>query len=195
MELLNKIIADPYSWLVLSLILIVVAKILFKLDYMNCSLILSRHINNFKSNGKILKVPFIIHFIVPAFLAIFLSKVKTLDKDMINNIIVIFAILMSMLFTLLVLTIEVKTKIEAMSNTIGGRINRLKTLLLETYSTIMYEIIVAIVLLIVSFVYLFNQEMVFFVSILIYYLVFNFLFNLFMLLKRMFILIEETLKN
>ena len=66
-------------------------------------------------------------------------------------------------------------------------------LLKETYYSIMYEILNSIIILIICFVELFSKKYFWISSLIIYYLVFTLLMNLFMLLKRIFKVIDNDM--
>lgn len=191
------IIKNPYTWIFISIIFLFVSKFMFKIDYMNCFEIIDKQINNFrcKKTNKILIIPFVTHFIIPLLIAWGIVNISIIDEDIINNITVILSILTSMFFTLLVLIIDMKSKIEIRDKKQGARILILKDLIIETYYSIMFEIFISIVLLILSFIHMFTKKYSYISSFIIYYLVFLLIFNLFIILRRIFKIVKDDLNQ
>lgn len=71
----------------------------------------------------------------------------------------------------------------------------LDNILIETYYTIMFEILVSVVLLIFCFLELFAGEYSVVSSCIIYYMTFIILINMFMVLKKIFSTIEKQIKK
>ena len=67
-------------------------------------------------------------------------------------------------------------------------------LLKEIYYSIMFEILLSVGILIMCFVEIFSKKYSFISSIIIYYLTFTLLMNLFMVLKRIFNVIDYDIK-
>jgi hypothetical protein len=187
---------NPILWIGISIGILIISKYVFKIDYINIFDIVEKHIGNFRNQktNKILIVPFFIYFIVPFIIGASICKIKLADKDIIENITVILSIFTSMLFTLLALVIDLKGKIESRNKSDGAKIRILKELLKETYYTIMFEIIVAVVLLILTFAYMLAGSKSIIVTTLVYSLLFLFIFNLLIVLKRIFLIYQEELK-
>lgn len=191
-----EIVKNPYTIVVICVLIILISKFIFKIEYMNCNKIINNHIEIFKnSKNKFLIVPFFTYNILPFLIALGVNNIKVIDADMINIITVIISILTSMLFTLLVMLIDMKGKIDYKESKDGNQLNVIKKTIKETYHTVMFEILISISLLILSFIYLFIQKISCIVSIVIYYLIFLLVFNLFIVLKRVFNIIEKDLSN
>lgn len=190
-----KMLTNPTFWIFFCLVILLISKFVFKIDYINVSEIMKKHINNFRNQktNKILIIPFFIYFIMPLILAVAISNIKLADKDIIENITVALSILTSMLFTLLALIIDMKGKIESRNAKDGVKIKKLKVLVRETYYTIMFEIIISVILLVLTFAYMFIGEISLAITILIYYLLFLFILNLLIVLKRIFLIYQEEL--
>ena len=195
-EILN-IINNPYTWIILSVIFLLISKVVFKIDYMNCFEIIDKQINNFrcKKTNSILIIPFTTHFIMPFFIALGIVNIRIIDEDIINNTTVILSVLTSMFFTLLVLIIDMKAKSEVRDKGQGTKILILKELIIETYYSIMFEIFISITLLILLFIHMFTKQYSYFSSLIIYYLVFLLIFNLFIILKRIFKIVKDDLNQ
>ncbi|RXI38706.1 hypothetical protein DP129_10825 [Clostridium tetani] len=191
-----KILTNPMFLLGICSLMLVIAKLIFKLDYMGTLEIISYHINNFrnKTNNKLLKVPFFVYFILPLILAIAISRIKIADNNIVGNITVVLSILTSMLFTILTLLIDFKGKLEERNNGNGPKVIRLKNLIKEIYYAIMFEIIVSVLLLLLTFIFMITNQIGCTISVIIYYLLFLFIFNLLIVLNRIFRIYEEILK-
>lgn len=124
MSNIYKILINPYLWIIMSVAALLVSKFMLKIDYMNFFEIISNQIGNFRCSkqNKILWIPFSIHFIVPLFIALAITNIRIIDDIIINNLLIIVSILTSMLFTLLVLIIDMKNKVEIRDRNQGGRI-------------------------------------------------------------------------
>lgn len=195
-EILN-IINNPYTWIIFSVIFLLISKVVFKIDYMNCFEIIDKQINNFrcKKTNSILIISFTTHFIMPFFIALGIVNIRIIDEDIINNTTVILSVLTSMFFTLLVLIIDMKAKSEVRDKGQGAKILILKELIIETYYSIMFEIFISITLLILLFIHMFTKQYSYFSSLIIYYLVFLLIFNLFIILKRIFKIVKDDLNQ
>ncbi|MBB6218673.1 hypothetical protein HNQ80_004847 [Anaerosolibacter carboniphilus] len=192
----------PYFYFAVVLFVMLMAKVIFKVEYSNCTTIIKRYFDNFiiitETNGKrrILYVPIFTYFIVPIFWALIVTNIKAIDKDISNMITVVFAILIGMLFNLLILLIDMQNKLVVSVANDGNKVNAIRKLAKETYYAIMFEILVSIFILIMSLSLLFLSSNTVFMSIVSfvqYLLVFIFLFNLFIVLKRIFIIIEQKM--
>ncbi|NLI90184.1 MAG: hypothetical protein GX366_07240 [Epulopiscium sp.] len=194
MKAIIKIIQDPYAILFFSVIVLMIARYVFKLEYINCFDIINEYINCFRNKDKILWLPILIYFILPMPISYAISKVQLIDDDAINIITIIVSILTSMFFTLLAMILDMNSKVKDNSGLSASEAHILKKLLKETYYSVMFEIMLSIILLIMCFVYLFTDQINGIVSIIIYYLLFTLVVNLFMLLKRIFKVAEKHLE-
>ena len=98
-----------------------------------------------------------------------------------------------MFFTLLTLTLDMYKGVGRNKNYNDGNAQISKKLLKETYYAIMFEILISIVILIMCFIYLFAEKYSYVGSVVLYYLTFVLLTNLFMILKRVYKVIQEDL--
>lgn len=115
---------------------------------------------------------------IPVLLALGVSNYKLIDKDIVGNIVVVLSIIISMLFAMLsVLTSFNKDD------------KHYKEVLKETFNTVIFEAILCIAALIVSFSVLFIGSIEtgwinYSISFVIYYLIFAILLNIFIVIKR-----------
>lgn len=191
-----KVIISPQSILIVSLLILFVGRYIFKIRYINCFDLLAEHIKCFRNaKGKISYLTIALYFGIPLLIAIALVKIKCIDNDSINIITIIISILTSMFFTLLTLTIDMRHKIKENINYDANRAVISKKLLKETYYSIMFEILISIIVLIFCFLNMFTAKFTHLGSLIIYYLTFIILFNLFMILKRTFKIIQNDMND
>ena len=151
-ELLNHLL-EPQNimWIVIALILII-SKFGFKLNYISVVDIIENHLNCFKnSKGKILIVPIVNYMILPFLMGMATTLLEIINNDAINIITVIVSILTAMLFTLLTMVIDMKAKIKQNPEYFSKEAEVSEKALLETYYTIMFEILISIILLLFCF--------------------------------------------
>lgn len=191
-----KKIFSPYILLVVSFVILVIGRYIFKQKYLNCFEIIQKHLKCFKkSNGKISKFSILMYFIVPFFMAIALLQIRNIDDEVINILTVITSILTSMFFTLLTLILDMRSKVKNNPAYNAGDASISLQLLKETYYAIMFEILVSIIILIMCFIELFAKQFYKLWGLALYYFSFVMLTNLFMILKRIYKVINKDLEN
>lgn len=121
-----------------------------------------------------------VFYIVPLILAIGVVKIKLVDKDIINNINIVLSIFISMLFAML----SIVNGYEKKNRELYAK------LLDETNNTIIFEIILCIIILLLSFAVLFidnfaNSIPLLITSLILYYLMFTIILHVFIIIKRM----------
>jgi len=149
--------------------------------------VFKEHFGIFGKNG----VQIFIFFVVPLFLAVGIVKIKMIDKDIINNMNIVLSIFLSMLFAMLSILCSFSPK--ESGRTKNDNYNKL---LKETFSTILFECVLCVFLLVLSFVELFVDDFcvswqLFVASIIIYYLVLVVLMNIFVIIKRVKRMFDE----
>lgn len=132
------------------------------------------------------KEQLVVFYLVPAFLSLAITQIKSIDMTIINNLNIVLAIFTSMLFAMLSIISSYK----------NGTNKTYNKVLRETFNSIIFEIVLCIITLIVSFVYLFmdgvkNMLLIKIFSFVEYYLVFVFLLNIFVVIKRMKVLYDN----
>lgn len=197
---MTKVILDntmsPYGLLLIAIIILVVGRVVFKKSYLNCYEIVKRHLECFKtSGGRYSVVSLFLYFGVPAVISAALVRIRNIDDDVINIVTVIISILTSMLFTMLTLVLDMRKRIINDEDYDANKAAISAKLLKETYYSIMYEIFNSIIILIMCFVELFSKSYFWISSLVIYYLIFTLLMNLFMVLKRIFKVIDADINN
>lgn len=193
-EKIGEFIFSPSGLLVLALMILLAGKYIFKKDYLNCFEIIEQHWKCYEDrDGNVSKVTMFLYYGVPFLLALSLVQIKETDEDIINSLTVIVSILTSMFFTLLTLILDMYKRIKTDTNYNDANASISLKLLKETYYAIMFEILMSIVILIMCFIYLFAEKYSYLGSVVLYYFAFVLLMNLFMILKRVYKVIQEDL--
>lgn len=188
-------IATPYGLLITSVLFLVVGRLLFHKTYLNCIIIIQKHLECIKdSRGHYSVFSLILYFGVPGLVSFSLVQIRLIDEDVINIVTIIISVLTSMLFTMLTLILDMRKRILQDTNYNANNATISVKLLKETYYSIMFEILVSVVILIMCFVEIFSKAYSFFSSAIIYYLTFVLLMNLFMVLKRIFNVIDNDIR-
>lgn len=123
---------------------------------------------------------YLVYYGCPILLAIGITRKKLIEKDLISNINIIISIFLSIQFAMLSIINSFSKKNDA---------NYLR-LLDETYNSILFEIIECVVILLISFTMLFvddftHNKYLFFLSWLLYTLIFIVILQLLIIIKRM----------
>lgn len=192
-EAIVEIILQPYVLLSVAIIIICVDRYFFGKQHLSCIGILEHHIGKIKSE-KHGGFSVFVYFIVPLIISVALGITRAIDNDAINTLTVIVSILTAMFFTLLTLVIDMRTKVKDNKSYNASDANVMKNVLKETYYSLMFEITISILLLIACFINLFAKSFSIFMSVLIYYMTLVMLFNLFTILRRVFKVIEHSMK-
>ncbi len=173
------------------LLVLVVLGLLFMLitfsvklgNFVNIRDIIKKHLSFFKNN----KLQFISIYIVPIILSVYMGTIHLINKELLNNLIIILSILISMFFAVLTIlcSIDIKNKNDVY-----------KELLNETYTSTVFEIIICIFLLLISFAALFmgkgfNELIDTIASDTIYYLTFILILNIFVIIKRIEVIFQS----
>lgn len=182
-------------WGVVILVLII-SKFGIGLHYISVIDIINNHLSCFRNNkGKILIVPAVNYIVLPFFMGIATTMIKEINEETINIITIIVSILTAMLFTLLTMVIDMKAKIKQNPQYFSREADISQKSLLETYYTIMFEILISIILLLLCFFYCFSKKYGCIQSFLIYSLTYMLVINLLMIIKRIFRVIDTDMKK
>lgn len=192
-----KNLLDPQNVMWITVILvIVISKFGFGLNYISVTDVIRNHLNCFRNGkNKLLLIPVINYIVLPFFMGAATMMVKEIDNDTINIITIIISILTAMLFTLLTMVIDMKAKIKENPVYYSTEAEISKKALLQTYHTVMFEILICIVLLIFCFFNCFTNELGSIQSFLIYSLTYMLIINLLMVIKRIFRVIDTDMKK
>jgi hypothetical protein len=175
MKKLLDILLYPYTWFALSAVILGLNAIRKNNNFFD---IRSVFIQQFKLFNNC-KGQIIVFYLVPFFLTLGTVFTKSIDKDIINNIIIVLSIFMSMLFAVLSILCSFRSENPKYIITLK-----------ETFNTVIYENILCIFVLIISFVQLFIDDYngglkLIVTSGLIYYLMFTIVLHIFIIMKRM----------
>jgi len=197
---LNKIIEyiikpDILIWIIIILVLLI-SRYIFGIDYISTKDIVINHFRCFKSKkGKWLIVPLINYAGIPLLLAYAVLRLRIIDDSTINIITIIISIITAMLFTLLTVVIDMKAKIKGNPKYYSNEAHISNNALIETYYTIMFEILVSVLVLIFCLFNVFTKAFTAIQSFVIYFLTFTLIINLLMIIKRIFKIIDLDMKK
>ena len=182
--------------LVFFIVVICILWLIAYMSYFNAFVIVRDYINQFKeNNGKYNKGLLFGAVVVPALLAIFvlIYGPSEMTSNAINGITLIITVLTALFFTIIGLVAELKVKIQESENSAGDKkiLNRLCVFIFQAD---MFEIVVCILLLIACFCYMLGIMETLWLQFVIYYLSFVVIINIFILMKRLYVVLEQLLK-
>lgn len=187
---------ETIVWLIIAIIYLI-SKLGLGISYLSVYDIIKNHIDCFRSTTthKIMIVPIIDYCIMPFVLGASAVIIKELDESIINIVTIIVSILTAMFFTLLSVIIEMKAKIKENPDYYRTEAEISKKSLIETYYTVMFEILISIFLLVLCLLFTFTQKFGIIQSFLVYSLTFLLIINLLMIIKRIFRVIDTDMKK
>ena len=142
-------IPTTYGLFTLTIVLLVIGRVIFRKTYLNCTIIIKKHIDCFRdSRGKLSYASLALYFLVPYLVSISLVQIRIIDNDVINIVTIIISILTSMLFTMLTLILDMRKRIMKDESYDANKASISVKLLKETYYSIMFEILVSVMILI-----------------------------------------------
>lgn len=163
---------------------ILLFSLLFKYsNFLDIRTIIVQHLKIFKGN----RIQLVGVFIAPIFISIGLIQIKCIDKDIIANLNIILSLLISMFLSILSILCSFDRKVDNVNY---------KRLLKETYNTTIFEIILCLMLLFVSFVVLFIGDFKETIQLkitsgAIYYLTMIMILNILVVIKRIKVLFDN----
>lgn len=143
-------------------------------------------------------------FIVPFLLSISAISTQLLTKDIVNNLNIVLSILISMFFAILSIlssftykSTDPKTVTDVSLRKKAEKYNKL---LKQTFNAVIFESVLSIVVLILSFAQLFSNDFsetwkLKVISLIVYYLALIIVFNILVVIKRMKSLFETKADN
>lgn len=143
-------------------------------------------------------------FIVPFLLSISAISTQLLTKDIVNNLNIVLSILISMFFAILSIlssftykSTDPKTVTDVSLRKKAEKYNKL---LKQTFNAVIFESVLSIVVLILSFAQLFSNDFsetwkLKVISLIVYYLALVIVFNILVVIKRMKSLFETKTDN
>lgn len=186
-----------YILLVIALIIIALGKFGAKLDYLSTRDVVVNYFKCFKKRdgSRWLALPILNYTLVPILLGISAALFKSMNTEIINIITIIISILTAMLFTMLTMIIDMKAKLNSNNKYYGSEYKISKIAIIETYYVVMYEILLSVILLVFCLFCVYVSKYNLFFSCGIYSLSFLILFNLFMIIKRIFRIINADINK
>ena len=180
----------------LVIIIPLVSKFATGIKYISVVDIIKNHLKCFTNkDGKYLLVPIVNYVVLPFLMGAATVQIKMIDASTIEIITVIVSILTAMLFTMLTMVIDMKGKIRQNHLYYSMEAKVSEKSLLETYYTVMFEILISIVLLILCLFSNFTDEFGWIKSFLIYSFMYMLLINLLMIIKRIFRVIDNDMQK
>ena len=146
-------------------------------------------------HGKILFLPVVYYFGIPLLVSIVAALKHEMDGDIINTVTVVVSILTTLLFNLLMLVIDMKSKIQKDPEYYSMDAHTSKKALIGAYYAIMFAILVSVGILIICLFNVFVKTYGLIQSICLYYLLFLLLINLFMILKKIYKVINTDMNK
>ena len=137
-------------------------------------------------------------FVIPMIVSLvilFLIKF-TLDKDTSNILITSLSVFSALLFNLLLLIYDIVRREERASNTVDSPL--MVNFLRQIYSNISFSILISVICVALLLITLLGIKAVWFnqiISFIVYYLVMLFLLTIFMVLKRVHILLSKEIQE
>lgn len=178
-----KFIISPMGFIVIPLMIMIICALKKYNNYLDVRKIIKEQLQMFKDNIS----TFMIIYILPILIAIGIVRMKTINTEVIDTVNVVVSILVAMFFSILSIIINFKNE----------KSENYKKILKETNNTIIFEILLSVFLLICTFIYMFienvqSKVILYIISFIIYYLSIVVLMNIFIVMKRMYILYENN---
>lgn len=139
--------------------------------------------------------PLLNYMILPILLAGIIARENPISETIQNILTVLISILTSMLFALLTTIIQMKAKIKEDLDYYSIEANTSKQALIEAYYIVMFEITMCVSVLILCLVNLFTGQLSWVFSFLIYACSFLVIFNLLVVVKRIFRVIDTDMNK
>lgn len=164
--------------------------------------IIKRHVQTLKdyASQKSSKKDYFTFFVLPAFVAITLAIKGTITDNGTGILLTVFSIFAGLLFNLLILIMDIgrRVKKQGEEKSVDAKKQRItETLISETYSNVAFSILISLTVICITLIFivgLSNMIFKFLVSLIIYWLVIVFIMTLFMILKRVFRLLDNEIK-
>ena len=135
------------------------------------------------------------YFGLPFLVSIIVAYKKEMNSDIINIITVIVTILTAMLFNILMLAIDMKSKIKNDENYYSMDAHLAEKSLIQTYYAVMFAILISIIILLICLFNVFVKSYGNIQSFLLYYFVSLLLINLFVIMKKIYMVIDADMKK
>lgn len=195
-KILKFMLQPDIFTIIVVVLLLVIGRYVFGMKYTSVKTIFSDYITCFQNkDGKLMMVPVFYYFGIPMMASVFIAYKKEIDGNIVNIVTVIVSILTAMLFNTLTVVIEMKSKIRKDPLYYSMDAYLSKKALIQTYYAVMFAILTSIVILIVCLFNVIVKEYSYIQSVILYYLVLLLLINLFMILKKIYKVIDTDMKK
>ena len=188
-EQISKVIEDPCIVLLIILIAISILSKCTKVTYFNFNKIIKEYIKSFNSKSFI--VIKLVLIIIPTRSA---ATMSLITEKTINIITIIITVVTALFFCLLTFLPDMKSRLVENNQKTNNEAENFEKLINETYHIVMFEIFVCIIILFMCFMLIFSRIGSIYGSYVIYYLVFTMVSDMFVILSRIFNLIEKMLE-
>ena len=195
-ELMKEVLKPDIIAVSIVIIMLVVGRFAFGMKYTSVKMILINYISCFRDrNGKMMVIPIIYYFGLPFLVGMIVAYKKEMNSDIINIIIVLVTILTTMLFNILILAIDMKSKIKNDENYYSMDAHLSEKSLIQTYYAVMFAILISIIILLICLFNVFVKSYGSIQSFLLYYFVALLLINLFVIMKKIYMVIDADMKK
>lgn len=188
-EQIHGIVSDPCIVLLLVLFGISILSKCTDMTYFNFNRIIKEYIKSFNSKSFIIIK--LVLMIVPTKIAVSMSLIT---EKTINMITIIITVVTALFFGLLTFLPDMKKELVENVRIVNNESENHKKLINETYHIIMFGIFICIIILFMCFAMMFSKKYSIYGSCITYYLVFTMVSDMFVILSRIFNLIEKMLK-
>ena len=166
-----------------------------RITFFDFSDIIKKYLSCFKKamfSNVIMKIMI---YVIPFFLACIAVKSNKINDSTINIITIIISVLTGLFFMLVEVLIDLSDKNKNNTSIDANRHDHIKSLINETFYIVMYEIMNSIIILLFCFMTIFSKKYGGLDSFAIYYSSIVLILNLFIVLNRMFALVNEVTKS
>lgn len=163
-----------------------------RITFFDFSDIIKKYLKCFEKAKKVMKI---LIFIIPLFLSYIAVLSNKINDNTINIITVIISVLTGLFFMLVEVLIDLSDKFKVNKKISANKYTHINELIRETFYIVMYEIMNSIFILLFCFMTIFSKKYGYIDSFVIYYISIVLVLNLFIVLNRMFALIDEITNN
>lgn len=188
--------------LVLLIVISVLLCFVRKITYFNILAIIKNYINVFKNNGKIQLGALYMSFIFPIMIDLYVIQVAQIKDDFYSNLTIVIPILCALYFAILGIVFTIKDKSLSIieqrkkkGEISATNVKRLNDLVNSVFFADVFEIFISILLLLCILILpliIISKVLLNFITL---YLLFLLIINMFVLLKRIYSVICELLKD
>ena len=194
MEMMRSLIDKNIDNIMLILIVVTLGVcVVLKVDYFNFKNVFKGYMDAFRDGyGKMNGAGFLVTMLLPCWLSIYVVySFRYYETDYETELLVV-TILSALFFSIFGLVFEIKNKIYDRADKVSAS---KKTKLIKIADSLvninMFEIVISVAILILSFVAKIVAKYEIYLRFFIYYLLFLLLFNIFIIFKRMQVLFDE----